>query len=197
MKKVLFFAALLLAGFASAKTNVYDFKTFFVNENEEVVVTKVINTSKDADFINKKIVTILEGDDGTVSQLSSENGVTKFDCSFQTQSIYNPFAGMTKRKLACNLEVTVADGQATLVFTNLKVNENYMGYGMSDKRYDVTQKMIEYNKQRAIYDSTDKKAYSKEEKKKAAEIVDQISNELDGSDEELGLRLSQIEEAIQ
>jgi len=197
MRKILFFAALLLVSFANAKTNVYDFKTFVVNENDEVVVTRVMNTSKNAEFINKNVVTILEGEDGTLNQLSSENGVTKFEGIFQTQSIYNPFAGMTKRKLSFDLVITVANGQATFAFTNLKVNENYMGYGMSDKRYDVTQKMIEYNKQRAIYDSTDKKAYSKEEKKKAAEIVDQISNELDGSDEELGLRLSQIEEAIQ
>lgn len=196
MKKVLLFAAVMLASLANAKTNVYDFKTFVANENDEVIVTKVINTSKDEAFINKKIVSLLEGEDGTLNQLSNENGVTKYEGVFQTQSIYNPFAGATKRRLSFNLEVVVANNQATLVFTNLFVNEIYVGYGLSEKRYNVSEKLVEYNEQRTIYDSNDKKAYSKEEKKNAANVVDQISNEIGGSDEELGLRLSKIEEAI-
>lgn len=196
MKKVLLFAAVMLASLANAKTNVYDFKTFVVNENGEVVVKKVMNTSKDEAFINRKIKSLLEGEDGTLNQLSSENGVTKYDGIFQTQSIYNPFAGATKRKLSFNLAVTVNNNQVSLISTDLFVNENYMGYGMSDKRYNVSQKLVEYNEQRVIYDSNDKKAYSKEEKKNAADIVDQISNEIGGSDEELGLRLLKIEAAI-
>ncbi len=196
MKKVLLFAAVMLASLANAKTNVYDFKTFVANENDEVIVTKVINTSKDEAFINKKIVSLLEGEDGTLNQLSNENGVTKYEGVFQTQSIYNPFAGATKRRLSFNLEVVVANNQATLVFTNLFVNEIYVGYGLSEKRYNVSEKLVEYNEQRTIYDSNDKKAYSKEEKKNAADVVDQISNEIGGSDGELGLRLSKIEDAI-
>lgn len=197
MKKVFLFAAVMVACIANAKTNVYDFTVFNVNENEEAYVSKTISTTKDADFINKKIVTLLSGEDGTVTLVSSENGVYKYQGDFQSQSIYNPFAGLTKRNLVFNLEVTITDGQVALMFTDLKVNEKYLGYGMNDKRYDVAQKLIDYKKQRTIYDSTDKKAYSKEEKKNAAEIVDQISNEIGGSDEELALRLSKIEEGLQ
>ena len=197
MKKVLLFAAVMLASFANAKTNVYNFTVFNVDENDESYVAKTINTTKDADFINKKIVNLLSGEDGAVTLVSEENGVYKYQGEFQSQSIYNPFAGLTKRNLVFNLDVTITDGQVALMFTNLKVTEKYMGYGMNDKRYDVAQKMIDYKKQRAIYDSKDKKAYSKEEKKNAAEVVDEISNEIGGSDAELALRLSHIEEALQ
>ena len=135
MKKILLMMMVMIFSVvASAKTNVYDFKVFAVGDDGAM----------NEDAVNRTIVRKLSGDDGDINKTSSENGVTKYEGQFQTQAYYNPFSGSTKRFLKFNLEVKVAGNTVTLVMTNLKVTEEYIGYGITSKNFDVTDKLVEW-----------------------------------------------------
>lgn len=195
-KTLLMMTVMIFSVVASAKTNVYDFKVFAVGDDGEAYVTRTYNTTMNEDAVNRTIVRKLSGDDGDINKTSSENGVTKYEGQFQTQAYYNPFSGSTKRFLKFNLEVKVAGNTVTLVMTNLKVTEEYIGFGITSKNFNVTDKLVEYNEKRAIYDRSDFRKQPKSVRSEVEDVIDEVSNTIGGSDKELDVRLRAIEESL-
>lgn len=193
MRKFLFLLVVMASSIiVNAKPDIHNFKNFVVGDNGTVTVVRTYKTTLDEASINKAIAKVLAKNDGILTLLSSENGLTKYQGQFQSQIYYNPMAGTTKRTLKFHLEVTVANNAVVLIMSDLVVQEDYIGYGAHTTMIDVTDKMVKFNKQLAIYNSPDYKKQAKSVRKEVEEVLDDTSDILSASDEELGNRLNLI-----
>ena len=98
-------------------------------------------TTQSLEQIVDNITRYICADDGSLEPISEG----KYNCKFQSQSYYNPFAGATNRHLSFVLEVSTDGNMAHIVLSNLIVTDNYVGYGVNSKTVNVTYRIQEYN----------------------------------------------------
>lgn len=187
MRNFIVMLSLLVSVLASAKS--VQFNLFVPNASNEVVIVKNFQTSLSEADVTKKVLLILNGDNGNIEGVSDN----LYRGAFQTQNYINPFAGNTRRKLKMDLTITVKDGVATLTMTNLFMQEFYAGYGVHENNYNLNTKMTEYY---AAKKMVDEKSGSKQEIKDAKDVIENAEDDIYPSEEELALRLSSIESAI-
>ena len=184
MRKIFVMLSLLVSVLASAKSA--QFNLFVPNASDEIVIVKTFSTSlSEADAV-KKVLQMLNGDDGNIEKVSDN----LYSGAFQTQNYINPFSGNTRRKLNMDLTITVKDGFVTLTMTNLILQEFYVGYGIHEKNYNLNIKMKEYY---AAKKMVIEKSGSKKEIKDAKDIIENVEDDIYPSEEELASRLSSLE----
>lgn len=184
MRKIFVMLSLLVSVLASAKSA--QFNLFVPNASDEIVIVKTFSTSlSEADAV-KKVLQMLNGDDGNIEKVSDN----LYSGAFQTQNYINPFSGNTRRKLKMDLTITVKDGFVTLTMTNLILQEFYVGYGIHEKNYNLNIKMKEYY---AAKKMVIEKSGSKKEIKDAKDIIENVEDDIYPSEEELASRLSSLE----
>lgn len=179
--------SLLVSVLASAKS--VQFNLFVPNASDEIVIVKTFPTSLSEADVVKKVLLVLNGDDGNIEKVSDN----LYRGAFQTQNYINPFSGNTRRKLKMDLTITVENGIATLTMTNLFMQEFYAGYGVHETNNNLNTKMKEYF---AAKKMVAEKSGSKSEIKDAKDVIENAEDDIYPSEEELVSRLSAIESAL-
>lgn len=166
-----------------------EFKLFVPDAQGIVSVTKMIPTSKSEDEVVKLVIKSLCEEDGNIEKVSDNlyRGI------FQTQSYINPFSGSTRRSLKLSVNIVVADGVATLTFTDLYMLEVYAGYGLHEKNINLSDKMTEYF---AAKKMVTEKSGSKKEINEAKDIIENVEDDIYPTEEEFAKRLSNAERAL-
>lgn len=188
--KRLFFAslAMVMSVAVYAKSDVEGFINFVLNDNNKVEIVRDYATTQSLEQIVDNINRFICADDGSLEPISEG----KYNCKFQSQSYYNPFAGATNRHLSFVLEVSTDGNMAHIVLSNLIVDDNYVGYGVNSKKINVTYQIQDYNDILNKYNqSTNKK-----EKKEFASKLEEIEDVLRPSDEELNNRLNKLVQVL-
>ena len=175
--KRLFFAslAMVMSVAVYAKSDVEGFINFVLNDNNKVEIVRDYATTQSLEQIVDNITRYICADDGSLEPISEG----KYNCKFQSQSYYNPFAGATNRHLSFVLEVSTDGNMAHIVLSN-------------SKKINVTYQIQDYNDILNKYNqSTNKK-----EKKEFASKLEEIEDVLRPSDEELNNRLNKLVQVL-
>ena len=188
MKKLLslaLMAMMVMPLFAGSDPKNWDFS---INENGECIVERSFDTDKDAAAalnavkmgLNTQVFTFF-------LPLNEAESEQFYQIKKNTQTRYNPFAGMFQEYMEFKLKATYESGKVNVLITDLSLQKLYAGYGAKMDSQAFPGVITDYDNTLQTAATLKGKA-----KKEALEHAEDINGSLNSCQEELNIILNAI-----
>ena len=193
MKKLLsiaLMALMVLPAFAGKTPKNWNFVN---NDENECVVDRSFETSKtDAESAIKAVRAAMNKQNlDAATILSEEEGKIVYQIRKNTQSRYNPFAGMFQEYMEFRMTATFAEGKINLHIDEMTLQNLYAGFGAKVNTEGFSGKIDAYNQ--AVETAATAKGKAKKE---AQELIEEINDSFNSCQEEFDKILDIIQNTV-